>query len=83
MVYFHTAYQTPTGTSGGSCVFSGTTITTSASGGFVCPFAVPSTPGPSPVVYGYDVAAATYTSFLSWTSTTPGSRWAQTSGAVG
>ncbi len=80
-VSFSGVFQTPSGCSDGTYV--GTAITTDATGGFVCTFAVPSeTAGPYSVV-GEDTATSTPTAAQTFTVTTPAIVVSPSQGPVG
>ncbi|MGP8131881.1 MAG: beta strand repeat-containing protein [Thermoplasmata archaeon] len=68
-VSFDGTLQTPTG--GSHCAYSGWTITTDTTGGFVCTFTVPSEPAGAYTVVGNDTAASASTSAQPFTVTVP------------
>jgi hypothetical protein len=69
VMIYPTTFQTPTGVSGGSCVFTGNSIATTASGGFVCTFTVPNVSAGTYYLYGEDGPSGVVSSFVTFTVT--------------
>lgn len=83
VVEFNGVALPPTPPSGGSCVFSGTEVTTSASGGFTCVFGVPSVPPGIYDVVGVDGHTGNATAPVPFDVTTPILTVNPTQGPVG